>query len=333
MTAPTTSPAPISTTDAGSSWLAHVPVGLFASVMGLAGLGLAWRTAHELLAWPAWIGEALLALAAVSFAGTALIYALRALRYPALFLGDCRHPLRSSFLAAITVGAMLLSIGLDRYAPGLAPILWFIAATSHLIIAVLVMAQWCRRNHEIQHSNPAWFIPVVGNIVAPIGGVLYGFPEYSWFFFSVGVVFWLVLFPILLNRILFHGQMPAKLLPTLFILLAPPAVSCVAYLGLNGGQPDALVRILLYTGLFIGLLLLALAPMLAKVPFALSWWAYTFPAAAISIAVLRGGHAIGGAFLAQLGPVLLILASVVVLTVSARTLTALIGGRLFLPEN
>ncbi|MES2531109.1 MAG: C4-dicarboxylate ABC transporter, partial [Pseudomonadota bacterium] len=40
----------------------NLPVNLFASVMGLSGLALAWRVAHGSLGAPAFVGEAIGAL-------------------------------------------------------------------------------------------------------------------------------------------------------------------------------------------------------------------------------------------------------------------------------
>ncbi|MEM0513912.1 hypothetical protein WCN91_00405 [Pseudoalteromonas sp. YIC-827] len=44
-------------------------------------------------------------------------------------------------------------------------------------------------HYRLEHANPSWFIPVVGNIIAPITGAKLGYIEVSWFFFSVGIVF------------------------------------------------------------------------------------------------------------------------------------------------
>lgn len=75
----------------------------------------------------------------------------------------------------------------------------------------------------------------------PIAGVQHGFSELSWFFFSIGVVFWLVLLTIIFNRMFFHQPLPGKLLPTLFILIAPPGAGFVSWLQLNG-ELDAFAR-------------------------------------------------------------------------------------------
>ena len=115
-----------------------------------------------------------------------------------------------------------------------------------------VLHVWFNHEHlKIAHLNPAWFIPAVGNILVPIAGVGLGYIELSWFFFSIGILFWIVLFTIIMNRVLFHEPLPAKLAPTLFILIAPPAVGFVSYIGLTGGGGiDGFARILFYGALF-----------------------------------------------------------------------------------
>jgi tellurite resistance protein len=42
------------------------------------------------------------------------------------------------------------------------------------------------------------------------------------------------LFAIILNRIIFHNQFAPKFMPTLFILIAPPAIGFISYIKLTG---------------------------------------------------------------------------------------------------
>lgn len=69
------------TKDRGQGWLAQIQVSLFAVTMGLGGLGLAWRTAARALGWPAAIGEAVLALAALCFVAIAALYVAKLARH------------------------------------------------------------------------------------------------------------------------------------------------------------------------------------------------------------------------------------------------------------
>lgn len=146
------------------------------------------------------------------------------------------------------------------------------------------MDVWIHHQHfEIHHINPAWFIPVVGNILVPIAGMRHGFGELSWFFFSIGLLFWLVLLTIIFYRVIFHHPLPERLVPTFFILIAPPAVGFISYVNL-AGDIDGLARVLYYAALFLTLLLAAQFFRFARLKFFLSWWAYSFPLAAITVA-------------------------------------------------
>ena len=319
--------------NAPDTWLAHVPVPLFASVMGLSGLGLAWRRASYDMGWADAVGEGILLLAAITFGAVAGLYLAKAVRYPAQVANEFRNPARSSFFAAITIGLMLLSVGLEPYMRRPAEVLWFTAVTAHLLLALAIFRQWFVHNVDIRHASPAWFIPVVGNVVAPLGAAVFGYPEIGWFFFSVGLVFWLVLFPVILNRIIFHDQLPDRFMPTLVIMVAPPAVGFLSYLGLNEGGIDAFARVIFFVAVFIALLIMALARQLARVPFAMSWWAYTFPSAALALAAVRYHGAVGGIFSSTLANVLLVLATLIVFVVLLRTVMALVSGRIFVPET
>ena len=68
---------------------------------------------------------------------------------------------------------------------------------------------------------------------------------------------WLVviLLTIIFYRVLFHHPIDERLMPTLFILIAPPAVGFIAYTRLTGGELDTFARVLYYSGLFLTLLL------------------------------------------------------------------------------
>ena len=315
-----------------AQWLAHVPVPLFASVMGLAGLGLAWRKAHHVFGWPVVIGEAILGLAALVFIAVTVLYAAKALRHGAAVRGEFQHPVRSNFFPAFSVSLILLASAALPHQRDIALALWGAGAALHMVLTLNLIGRWLVRDVSILAINPAWFIPAVGNILVPIAGVRLGFPEISWLFFSIGLVFWLLLFVIVFYRIVFHDRMPLAMVPTLFILIAPPAAGFQAYLSLSGGMVDGFSRILFYFGLYLTLLLFSLGRTFIAVPFAISWWAFTFPLDAMTIAALEYSHFAGGWGLVAVAAGLLGLTTVIVATVFLRTLQALIGGKLFAPE-
>lgn len=315
------------------AWLAHVPVPLFAMVMGVSGLGLAWRKAHEVLGAPRFAGEALLMLAAALFLLVAGLYAAKTLKHRAAMLGEFNHPIRANFFPTMSISLLLLAMALHPYAAGPAEAMWAAGAGLHLVFTLRVIGRWIVHKHDIGHLNPAWFIPVVGNIIVPVLGVRLGHVEVSWFFFSIGAVFWLLLFATVLYRVIFHEQdLPPRLVPTLFILLAPPAVGFLAYVALSGGVLDGFARVLVGVAIFLFLVLATISRRFFALPFAVSWWAYTFPLAALTLAVLQYSHLKPHPLLTGLGTGLLLLTSLVVALVLFRTARAAAAGHLFVPE-
>ena len=126
-------------------------------------------------------------------------------------------------------------------------------------------------------------------MLVPVAGVAHASNEVSWFFMSIGLFFWIILLVIFFNRIIFHNPLPAKLLPTLFILIAPPAVGFISLVKLTGEITD-ISKVFYYFGLFLTLLLASQINTFKKIRFFLSWWAYSFPIAAITIASVLMYH-------------------------------------------
>lgn len=315
------------------SRLAHLPVSLFAAVMGLTGLSIAWRRGEEAFGLPPLASAPLMYGTLALFALLLVLYGAKMLRYAAEVRQEFAHPVRISFFPAISIGALLLAIPSRASLPGLSFALFATGAALHLAFTLVILSSWIHHTrYEIQHSTPAWFIPIVGNILVPIPGMAHGVPEVSWFFFSIGFVFWIVLLTIMMNRFFFHPPMPAKLLPTLFILIAPPAVGFLSWLALHGGELDAPARILYYVGLFTTLLLLYQLPHFAKVPFALPWWAYSFPSAAITIATLTMGSKLRSEPLLALGAVMLGVVTLLIAFLALRTIRAIVAGEVCVPE-
>lgn len=312
--------------------LAHFPVALFSTVMGLAGLTIAWLKAHHVAGAPVEIGTGLRWLATLLYPFLLALYGTKLLRYPESVKADRTHPVRLNFFPAISVGLLLLSVSWAQDAPAIAQWMWGIGATVHLMFTLFAMSSWIHHTHyDIKHANPAWFIPVVGNIIVPIAGVRFAPPDISWFFFSIGLVFWLVLMTIVLYRLFFHEPLPARLTPTLFILIAPPSVGFLAYVALTG-QVDAFARVLYFTALFLTLLLTSNAVRFFRLPFFISAWAYSFPLAAMTIATFEMSARTGLVFYTGLSWTMLSVLSAVVALLSLKTLMAAWNGQICVPE-
>lgn len=328
------SPAPngAPSLDAPQHRLEHFPIAIFSIVMGMAGLTLAWLRAEVILGTPEIIGIGLRGVTSALFVMLLFFYALKAFRYPQSIKLDMRHPVRINFFPTLSISLLLLAIVYLDAAPEMARVLWIVGATLHLVFTLTIASSWIHHTHyTIQHVNPAWFIPIVGNIIVPVAGVRLDSPELSWFFFSIGLVFWIVLMTIIFYRLFFHEPLPARLTPTLFILLAPPSVGFIAYVGLTNGL-DVFGRILYYTALFLALLLASNATRFLKTPFFISAWAYSFPLAALTIATLMISARLSHPVFLFLGVGLLALLTLVVAALAVRTLIAVWRQEICAPE-
>lgn len=312
--------------------LQHFPISWFAVVMGLAGFTIAWHRAEAILSLPVQISHYLLGISIAVFVVLALLYASKLLRYGKEVRAEFAHPIKLNFFPTISIGMILLSIALLHHQADISFVLWSVGTALHLVFTLYVLSVWIHHTHfEIAHINPAWFIPIVGNILVPIAGVRHVTPEISWFFFSIGLLFWLVLLTIIVYRMVFHQPLPAKLLPTLFILIAPPAVGFISWLQLNGSI-DAFGRILYYAAIFLTLMLLTQVGRFVRLKFFLSWWAYSFPMAAITIATVLMYQQLQLPFFKGLAIVLLGLLTLIIVTLLIKTVQAVLRREICVEE-
>lgn len=312
--------------------LEHFPVSFFAMVMGTTGLAIAWKKAHQVLGIPEVFGCVLGWWALILFALLTIGYLAKAIKHWGAVKHEFAHPIRLNFFPAFSISLLLLAVAFTEDLPGLAFGFWSVGAAVHLAFTLTVMSSWIHHTrYDIKHANPAWFIPVVGNIIVPIAGVTFAPTEISWFFFSIGLIFWLVLMTIVMNRLFFHEPLPERLTPTLFILIAPPAVGFIAWVRLNGGEIGPFARILYHVALFLTLLLASNALRFFRIRFFLSTWAYSFPLAAMTIATLVMAEKNGGMFV-PLGWVLLAALSAVLLLLTLRTAQGVLRGEICVPE-
>lgn len=118
-----------------------LPASFFGIVLGLSGLGQAWRVAVPLWDMPRWIGESLLLLAALTWLVLLLSYLLQALRNPQLVRNEFKHPVQGSTPALLAVATLLIALAALPYSRPLAYALTLTGICWHLLAsAVLPLA-------------------------------------------------------------------------------------------------------------------------------------------------------------------------------------------------
>ncbi|ADC63973.1 SLAC1 anion channel family protein [Allochromatium vinosum] len=313
--------------------LANFPVSFFSMVMGLSGLTIGWEKIQSILGRDLGLTPWLLGTTGTIFGFLAINYLLKLVLYRGAVVRELRHPIKINFFPTISMSLLLLAIAFLPISMSISAPLWMAGTGLHLLFTLYIVNVWIHHEYfQIHHMNPAWFIPAVGNVLVPIAGVPLGYADLSWFFFSIGILFWLILLVIVFNRVLFHQPIEAHLMPTLFILIAPPAVGFIAYLQLSG-ELDSFARILYFFGLFLTLLLFTQVGRFIKLKFFLSWWAYSFPLAAISIATFVMSERTGQSIYLYLGMGLLALLTAIIVLLLILTFVAVYRRRICVAEH
>lgn len=200
---------------------------------------------------------------------------------------DFMHPVKSNFFPWIWKILLLFSIWFSSVDMNISKyflIFWLIV---QWFFTVIILKRWMLHEMQIKEMNPLWFLPIVWNLIAPIAWMPHWFEQLSWFFFSIWIMLFFVLFTIIMNRIIFHNPLAQKLIPTLFILVAPWSIWFLAYTTLNWWVLTDFWRVLYFFSLFMFVMILSKITVLSKVKFFMSWWAYSFPMAALTIATIQ----------------------------------------------
>jgi tellurite resistance protein len=318
----------------GASFFQRLPLASFTMVMGLTGLALVWGRMSRLGWMPEFSGHVALGVSLLAFFVFLILfvfYLRKWLRDPAAVRAEWLHPVKSSFFATISVSfALLATVALGQFAP-LAKPLWIVGALLQLLVMVLVLNAWVHRETlQPAHASPVWFIPAVANVVIPLAGVPLGYLEISWWFFAVGILFWGVLLTLVLARLLFvQPAFPEQLVPTLCIFLAPPAVGFISWVLLtqqfaDGRSLDVIGHLLFGLAIFFALFLLSQVHRFARIPFYMSWWAFSFPTAAFATACLIYQGFVPHPAMTALAGTAVVVTTVLVCWLVLRTLVAIV---------
>jgi tellurite resistance protein len=311
----------------------HFPVAFFSVVLGLAGFTIAFQKAEAILGIPFSISPFLLIITLIVFGIIWTIYIVKIIKFRNDVRNEFSHPVKLSFFPTFSISLLLISIAFLSINLTVSKYFWVSGTIIQLIFTINIISIWIHHTKfEITHMNPAWFIPAVGNIIIPVAGVSHFSSEISWFFYSIGLMFWIVLMTIFFYRIIFYKPLPDRLLPTLFILIAPPAVAFISFVKLTG-TVNEFSKILYYFALFLVLLLFSQIKMFFKIIFYLSWWAYSFPMSAVTIASMAMFHETDIQFFKLLSSVLLILLCITIAVLVVKTGKAIFKKEICVEED
>ncbi|MCK5075191.1 MAG: hypothetical protein KAR38_02395, partial [Calditrichia bacterium] len=240
--------------------------------------------------------------------------------------------------------------------------LWIAGAVGIYLMGFVILTHIFRHKEiDISHATFGWYIPPVSKLLIPVAGFkLAGlFPQYLEFTFglsviSFGIGFFLFLFVggVVYHRYIYHELPISRFAATFFIGITPTAIISVilfkmvhlfehvSILGISNNlfKPLASLGILFNWGLAAWWFIMAIVIIIyylkkIDLPYALSWWAFTFPSGALAVSTGVTMKITHFGFLTYFYYLALAFLSVVWLMVFYYTIKGIISGKVFKPSH
>lgn len=264
----------------------RTPPAIFPSIMGLFGLGLAWRRAGETLNLPAGPGEAILGAVTLLFLFSAIAYISKLLRRPKVVAEDLRILPGRAGVAAAVLSVYLLSLAILPYDAAVARFVLYAGLALHVMFVALLTYILAIGPAPQRRVTPVWHLSFSGFIIAALVAV--GLQSYGMALILFGLTAMMACFiwAVSLEQIV-REDVPAPLRPLLAIHLAPVALFGLVAAGL---ELDAVAMGAAGIAALMLVWLIARARWLTESGFSALWGAFTFPLAATAALWLTLGN-------------------------------------------
>ena len=304
-------------------WM-RTPPAIFPPVMGLFGLGLAWRRAAQTLGAPTGIGDAILGATTVLFVFCAIAYAAKVIRRPKVVVEDLRILPGRAGVAVFVMCFYLLSLTLFPLSPLVARLVLFAGLVVHAELNAMIVRLFLSGPPEQRRVSPVWHLLFTSPVIAALATFQQGYYLPTLALAAVTSVIAMAIWAVSLDQA-GSETVPAPLRPLLAIHLSPAAL-----LGLLAQALEfrtLAIGFAILCALMIVAMVLWSRPMLGA-GFSPLWGALTFPlAATVSLwLVLGGGWAIAGG-------VALVAATLIILPIAYKILRTWAGGQLAIRTN
>jgi tellurite resistance protein len=261
----------------------RLPLNNLAVAFGLAGLAGIWTVAADLLGAPTVVSTVLWVVVTVVWVGLMVAHAIRGWQTTDTLADQLRHPGQGPIAALLPVVGMLIGVQVhrveSRIGEGIAVFFVVVSAA----FAGWMLAHWIDGNLRMENVHGGYFLPTVAGGFIAAGSLAHvGLPALGYCAFAVGMFFWLVIGTLILTRMAVHQELPAPLVPTLAIFVAPPAVGGSAWFALAGVHADLVSMSLAGITVILVLMQIGLLPRYLRLPFSLGFWSFTFPYAAVA---------------------------------------------------
>lgn len=306
---------------------ARIPLNTLAVALGIAGVAEVWSATSTVVDLSPIVPQIFWSLAAAAMIWLITAHAVRGIRIKSPLKDQLRHPAQGPLAAMVPLIGMLLGSDLVAWFPVAGTILVVMSMTVATIFAGWLISTWTSGQIELGALHGGYLLPTVaGGFVAASAADAVGLRDVGWAAFGVASLFWVVMTTLLIARLISRPPLPEALVPTLTVVMAPPAVGGLALFALTDHVSTPLS--LAFAGLTAILVIaqLALIPRYRRLPFTLGFWSFTFPVAAVvSYAITwLGVDVVPGA--GVIAMVLAIATTLFVATIGARSLIGVLDA-------
>jgi tellurite resistance protein len=308
----------------------RIPPNTFGVAFGVSGLAGVWQAAAPVIGTPSAVPDALFILAAAVWLVITVAYLTQG---PRQLLADLRDPVLAPFLSLVPIVGMALGTALATVAFAAGRVLVVIFLVGTLAIGGWLFAQWVVEPLSHACFHPGYFLPTVaGGALGAVAAAAVGLQGVAEAFLGYGIISWLLLGSTVLNRLFFHGGLPAALIPTLAIEVAAPAVSGVSYLAVSRDATTAVAYGLGGYAALMVVMQLRFVPLYLRQRFSIATWSITFSYAIAAEFALVWIRLVKPANATAWSAALVALITILIGGIAVRTIVALARGQ-FLPAT
>lgn len=169
---------------------------------------------------------------------------IRFIKHPNTFLNDLEHPVINSVIPTYSMSLMAISKSIYNLNATIGLGLWFFAIVLHVFFLIMFLKEQYKIK-KMENIIPSWFVPPVGIIVSAVSLPDPRFAFLAQGIFWFGFVMYMIMLPIVLNRILFYENIAKEKHPTIAIMAAPSSLCLAGYLNVFP-SPDFIITNLLF---------------------------------------------------------------------------------------
>jgi tellurite resistance protein len=160
-----------------------ISASLFGMVLGLSGLGQAWRVAVKFWDVPPAIAEGLLLVSGLIWATLLVSYLLQVARHFETVRTEFRHPVQGSTPALLAISTLLISMAVIPYSRPLAWVLAVAGMSGHLIFSLWHTGILWQGGRKPLDTLPTMYLPTVaGNFTSAAALGALGHSDWGWLF-------------------------------------------------------------------------------------------------------------------------------------------------------